>query len=241
MERPRETMEAVVPALSLIFWGALIYVVKIRINDFNLVNDFVGMFLLTWGLFWLRAAGEPDGKPSYGVFMLFVKTMAILICFQTLVETVMGVLGAQVIIPPILAFPFWFCTLMALFLFCVSMRWLAEDAGLARASASWKVSTWLVGLFYTPLALLGLFLFMAGSPDIAIHHPIMFLVVLALFIPLIHVLVSLSRMKGDILCMPRTTDKGPPSPLQTSFARGDGNPEGLHLPPPQGEWNPNGR
>ncbi|HEX7896938.1 MAG TPA: hypothetical protein VF950_04215 [Planctomycetota bacterium] len=64
-----------VPALRLIFWGALINLVDIRVNGVDLLNDIVGTTLVATGA-WTLSALRVDEIYRRG--MLFAKVVAIL-------------------------------------------------------------------------------------------------------------------------------------------------------------------
>ena len=65
--------------LRLIFLGGLVCVLDFRLNQFDLVNDLVGMVMITWGVFKMS---KFDIHNRYSMAMLFIKIVAVLSCFK---------------------------------------------------------------------------------------------------------------------------------------------------------------
>ena len=200
----RQTITTTISPLRLIFWGGIICIFDLtlsqtRANDegwkFDFINDFVGMLMITWGVFQL---GKIDLHTRYLIAMKFVMTVAVLSSLDALhdhfiydspafVSLLQSMLGAL--------------ALAATVVFCVAMQWLCREADLRRSERSWRTTTLLYILIYLiPLGLI------EGASAIAVVTGASFnldlglagLLLLPVFcLPLIHFFVSTSRMKAD--------------------------------------------
>ena len=65
----------IIAPLRLIFWGIIICLVGIRLEHFDIINDFVGMVMISWGVILLSRISISD---SYRQWMLFVVIVAII-------------------------------------------------------------------------------------------------------------------------------------------------------------------
>ena len=80
-------IRSIIFPLRLVFWGGLISVFDITFSQtvngegwkFDILNDFVGMLMITWGVFKLAEVNVHD---RYRTAMLFVKVVAVLSCFD---------------------------------------------------------------------------------------------------------------------------------------------------------------
>ena len=204
MEDGTVDLRRAVTPLRLIFWGALICLIdidlKIRIgggpSKFDLLDDFVGMILITVGVFRLAAL---DRGPGYSGPMTFAKIVSSISMIKELLDHWSFETGE--------AWGFCcslisFAELAAVLLFCRSMRVLCEWNGLGEAAQSWHTTFMLYVVLYA-LPLGGLYLFslivkLSGKSynvDVGVAA-LLFLAVL--FVPLIHFFVSTSRMKRAI-------------------------------------------
>ena len=190
----REIRRIITP-LRLIFWGGLICVLDFKINEFDLLNDFVGMIMITWGVIEVSKVKVHD---HYSMAMLFVKILAVLTSLQALQEhftyripeflsVMLYVIGAA--------------SMLATVVFCVAMLWLSSEATLQRSVRSWKTTTILFSVIY--LIPLGIF-YSAAAVAIAIGKTIDIdlglaglLILPLLLLPLIHFFVTTSRMKNE--------------------------------------------
>jgi len=186
--------------LRLIFWGGLICVLDITFSEtvngsgwkFDILNDFVGMLMITWGVLQLAEIAVHD---RYRTAMSFVKVVAVLSCVDAF--------HAHFIYdtPPLIAFLLsilGIAAMIATVLFSVAMRWLSVEADLRYSAQSWRTTTFLFVLIY--LIPLGLF-YCAAAIAIATGTsfninlgPAGLLLVPVFFIPVIHLFISTSRM-----------------------------------------------
>lgn len=200
----------IISPLRLIFWGGLLCVFDFRVSQtssgkgwqFDILNDFAGMLLITWGVFQLARINVHD---RYKTAMLFVKVAAALSSFQALHDHFVYPIA------PTLSF-FLFLSgvvvMIAMVVFCVAMQWLSEEADLLLSARSWKTTTLLFVFIY--LIPLGLF-YCAGAIAIATGTsfnidlgPSGLLLIPVFFVPVIHLFISTSRMKNEAVSIPIT-------------------------------------
>jgi hypothetical protein len=219
----RDTQTTVTP-LRLIFWGGLICVFDFTFSQtvngegwkFDIINDLVGMLMITWGVYQL---GKISLHDRYRTAMLFVTVIAVLSCLDAfhghfiyetppLLSFLLSVLGALAV--------------AATVVFCIAMRWLCSEAGLRRSKRSWRITTLLFVFIY--LIPLGLF-YCAAAIAIATKTsfninlgPAGLLLMPVFCIPLIHLFISTSRMKNE---SQMSTDTGQQNAL-------DGDSAALH-------------
>lgn len=198
-----QQIHTTVKALRLIFWGGLICIFDFTITStvngegwkLDIINDLVGMIMITWGV---RQLCGMSVQPSYQTAIYLVLAVSVLSCLEAL--------HAHWIydVPPLISFLLsvhGVLSMAAIVVFCVAMRWLCREFGLARAEESWKITTWLfVGIYLIPLG------FFHGSAAITIATersfninlgPVGLLLIPVFCIPLVHLFVSTSRMKND--------------------------------------------
>ena len=190
-----QEIRRIITPLRLIFWGGLICVFDFKINEFDLLNDFVGMIMITWGVIQVSKVNVHD---RYSMAMLFVKIVAVLTSLEALQE------HFAYRIPEFLSIMLYVigvASMLATVVFCVAMRWLSSEATLERSVRSWKTTTILFSVIY--LIPLGIF-YCAAAVAIAIGETIDIDLGLAgllllplLLLPLIHFFVSTSRIKKE--------------------------------------------
>jgi hypothetical protein len=185
----------VISPLRLIFWGGLICVFDFKINQFDLLNDLVGMIMITWGVFKLSNITVHD---RYSTAMLYTKVVAMLSCLDAL----HGLFAYQV--PPFLSTVqslLGVAAMIATVVFCVAMRWLSIEARLGASARSWRATTVLftviylipLGVFYCAVAVAGA---MGETFNIDLG-PAGLLLLPLLLAPLVHLFVSTSRMRRE--------------------------------------------
>jgi len=187
--------KTVIGGLRLIFWGALLCVLDVSINDFDVLNDVVGMLLITWGVFRL---GTQDGGESYRKALVFVKIAAVVGTAYAIVDQFpvsLGVFGNLISL----------LILAGIYVFCRAMTTLARHHGLHRSTASWRTTGLLFLVIYiVPLGILTaitLALYLGGpSSDFQIiNDPLLALPLLAvLLLPVVHLFISTSRMRNEV-------------------------------------------
>lgn len=193
MQGSYDVRDAVGP-LRLVFWGGLLCVLDFKINNFDILNDFLGAILIAVGV--ARLARFPVHERYLG-WMLFVKVIAIIHVFTAFFAMFTLHLSEPI---AFLLTAFSLATLAATIAFCVAMRWLCIDSGLDRSAQSWQLTTILVTvLLAAPSGLLALVgLFARGSKTHwHIEFPIIFLMLAAVLVPVIHFFISTSRMRRE--------------------------------------------
>jgi hypothetical protein len=205
--------QAVAP-LRMIFWGGLLCVFDITFSQttngqgfkFDILNDALGMGLITCGVFSLASAPVHRRYASVMTFVLIVSVLALLDAIRD---------HFILPLPPaihLLQSLFGIACLAAIIAFCVAMRWCCEEAQLPRAAASWSVTTILfVAIYLLPLGLLylaGVFAMLTSSSFNFNLGPAGLLVLPVFAIPLIHLFVSTSRMSRDSIAYLRSQPSG---------------------------------
>jgi hypothetical protein len=183
--------------LRMIFWGGLLCIFDVNLKSggfkFDVLNDFLGMILITVGVF--RLAGLDD-TPSYRRGMRFVQVVSVIATIKTL----LGHFTFDV-------HPLWsigwtlfaLVTLAAIVLFCFTMRLLCRIHSLEGPERSWRTTAVLfIVLFLFPLGgfyLASLAAMLAEKSFNLNLGPAGLLLLLVFVIPLIHLFVSTSRMR----------------------------------------------
>lgn len=207
MSLSREDVAGTIAPLRFVFWGGLLCILDFSISSkvngegfkFDILNDFVGMLLITHGVFKLAAVQVHD---RYSSAMGFVKIVAVLSTFKALHDhliyrtpEVLSVLFALLAL----------AELIAVVVFCVAMRWLSSEAQLDYPARSWTTTIWLVTLIY--LIPLGFF-YAAGAVAVLTGTsfninlgPAGLLLLPVFCAPLIHLFMSTSRMKSEAEAM----------------------------------------
>jgi hypothetical protein len=204
---PDRIRQAIVP-LRLIFWGGLLCIFDIafttRVNGqgfkFDILNDAVGMILITVGVFKL---GAIPVHARYATAMTFVKVISVLAVADAVRDHFVMELPDVVVVGLQLL---GLLGLAAIVVFCVAMRWFCQTARLPAAARSWKVTMILFVVIY--LAPLGLFYLAAGAAVLTGESfninlgPAGLLLLPVFAAPIIHLFISTSRMKRGAEAMP---------------------------------------
>ena len=195
----RAPLPAMITPLRLIFWGGLLCLIDVtftqKVNGsgfkFDLLDDFVGMLLVTAGVFRL---GRFAPSRSYAKGMTFVKIVAVVSTFKALIDhwifrTPEGWDLAWT--------AFSMVELAAMVVFCSNMHLLCRVTGLDEAARSWKTTTLLYVVIYTiPLGLVYASSLIAGMTGRSFHYnagPWALVAIVIFAVPLIHFFVSTSR------------------------------------------------
>lgn len=187
----------VIRSLRLIFWGALLCVLSFKINGFDVFYDTVGLLQICLGVFPL--AKQPGGT-HHKNFMLFVQTVAII----TLIKQVMfGYFSPPESLSLILQI-LGLLMLAGIVVFCLAMRDMAEIHNLSISKNSWKTTLVLfVAIYVIPLGLFYLYALWAIISGSTFNFNIKSLwaipIIAIFFVPIIHLFVSTSRMKKEML------------------------------------------
>lgn len=221
----RDIRETISP-LRLIFWGGLICVLDFSFSQtvngegwtFDVLNDFVGMLMITCGVFRLAKVTVHD---RYRSAMSFVSVLAVLSCLDALhahflydtpavLSFLLSVLGVAAMIATVV--------------FCVAMRRLSAEAGLRISATSWRTTILLfVFIYLIPLGLLYSATGVAIAAGTSFHidlGPAGLLLLPIFFIPLIHLFVSTSRMASEAESSAEALDMESPE-LPESPGQGD--------------------
>ncbi len=209
---PAELQKAVLP-LKLIFWGGIICILDFTIDStssyngggsagcsFDLINDFAGMLMITWGVFELS---NYRFYPQYDTIMKWLRIVAVVACIEAIEEHFLYENSSGLSLLFILLY---LVQMVSIWGFCVAMRWLSLAGELERAADSWRFTTKLfVWIYLIPTVLFSLVRVMAildgGSGQIELG-PAWFLVLPIIAVPFIHLFVSISRMKSAIALGP---------------------------------------
>lgn len=198
--------QAVTP-LRMIFWGGLLCLFDISnswttsVNgqsptgfQFDVLNDFLGMLLITVGIAKLSAFAIDQ---SFRFRMRFVFICAVLNC----VEAFFGhFIFESPMIFDVLSNILGLASLCAIVIFCTSMHRLSSAFALTRSAKSWLTTRLLViilwvvplGLFY--VVVLGALL---TGQSFQLYMGILFIMTLSAVVPFIHLFISTSRMRHE--------------------------------------------
>lgn len=198
-----ESVRSTIVPLRLVFWGGLLCVLDIHFSQttngrgfrFDILNDFIGMLLITTAVFRLATF---DAGDRYRFSMTVVRTAAVLATLRALQAHFIYEAGP--VLSAVLTIVGFF-NLVATVMFCRCMRWLAETLGLTRSAASWRVTTILFFWIYlVPIGLLHLTSLASRIGGSGLHFdagPAGMLLLPVFFVPLVHLFLSTSRMKRE--------------------------------------------
>lgn len=202
IDRRTRLLRAVGP-LRWIFWGGLLCLFDFSITStsngtgirFDLLNDFLGMLLITAGVFRL---GSIEIARSYTRAFGFVKAVAV-------VSAVEALFGHFVFERPafvsFLSQVFALAELAAMLVFCLTMRLYCLAADLEASARSWKTTTTLFLVIYAlPLGAFYLASAVAVATESSFNLDLGLAGLLLLpvfFAPLLHFFMSTSRMARE--------------------------------------------
>lgn len=169
---------------TLVFAGALVVLLAFEINGFDLINDVIGAGLVLAGLWGLQTAGLAARWSS-----LAVASGAVF-----LVVTVLTEVGAM---PWPLLWLGGLTGLATAILGGLTFRDACDRQGLFRVVSSWSTSLRLVVWIWGGLAVLGLFLWGAAGGAFHYEGPAAIPVVILVFVPAVHMLISLWRTRSN--------------------------------------------
>ena len=192
-------------SLRYVFWGLLIYILDISIDrtvdgqgwKFDFFNDFIGMLMITWGVWRL---GQVNVSPRYQTVMCFVKWVSVLLCLDALdahfvyVESPFSYFLSTVLN---------ITALIAAVFFCRAMGWLSSLMAFRKSAESWQTTALLFLLVY--LVPLGLFYCVSGiafamgtSISLVSSIGLVAMLLVPIFaLPLLHLFMSTSRMQAE--------------------------------------------
>jgi hypothetical protein len=190
--------------LGKIFWGTLICVFDFHISQtsngsgfrFDLINDVVGTVLIAWGVGQLQGLVK---EPQYRQIMRFCHVMAILCILDALRDHVIAPWPAPL---EMLFIVFGFVCLLAIYQFCTAMRIFCYAGGMPKAERSWSTSQRLfLVLNLIPAAIMNVLALIVAARGTRINFnvgPLAIVVVIAAFIPLVHLLWSIWATRRDL-------------------------------------------
>jgi hypothetical protein len=181
--------------LRWIFWGALLWIIDFKINEFDLANDVLASILVLAGV---SKLGQIDVSERYRNVMAVVWLVAVV----SVPVTLMKMFGTN--FPPPVTMTLTVLSLAQLattVAFCVAMRWLCIAAGLNRSAESWRLTTiFFLALFAGPLGLLyGCMLIsqLTGMRWTLNVGTSVLLILFVLLVPIVHFFISTSRMRHE--------------------------------------------
>jgi hypothetical protein len=206
-EERRSRLLGVITPLRLIFCGALLclfdFSFSIMTNagsfEFYILNDLLGMILITVGVFRL---GAIQVTHTYSTGMAFVMVVSIISTIEALIDQMDALIDHWIFRAPDGWIFFWtffgLVSLAAIIVFCLCMRLFCREENLDGPSRSWHTTTMLflfifvlpLGLFYIA-ALIAMITGQSFNIDLG---PAGLLVLPIFAIPIIHFFVSTSRM-----------------------------------------------
>lgn len=199
--------QAIVP-LRLIFWGGLLCVLDFSVSNsttingqitsgfkFDFLNDFLGMLLVTLGIYRLM---KFDLDSGYRLNMMIVFAISLVNCLIAFADHF--VFDTPMPLALLLAL-FSLATLVATLLFTTAMIQLADAYGMWESSVSWRFTRLLViAIWVIPFGVLNLLMLGALLTGRNFHFAIGFImipVLLATVVPLVYLFISTSTMKDE--------------------------------------------
>jgi hypothetical protein len=195
--------ETIITPLRLVFWGGLICLFDLNFSQttngrgfiFDVLNDAVGMILISTGVFRLGSCQVND---RYEKVMLFVKVVAVLATLDAFRAHIITPLPAAVsFVLHILGI----ANLAAIIAFCYSMKWLSSSTRLTASESSWRTTTMLfIFIYAVPLGivhLMGAASIVTGTSFSFNMGPAGLLLLPVFAIPIVHLFVSTSRMQRE--------------------------------------------
>ncbi len=203
----------IITSLRLIFWGALICLIHIKINQFDIINDFIGKVMIMCAILSLA---KITVSPTYKSRMFYNSVVVVIATILSFFSDVVFPLSSSqpiVIQNDTTFFPTFLVTVAAVinlcfiwgwFWFCLCMKEFCEQRDMERCAASWEYSKNLVFYVFFIPACLGQLLLIFVLPGRSVTPSLGPFVLLALIIfffvawVTIHFLISISRMMRAI-------------------------------------------
>lgn len=199
--------QAITP-LRMIFWGGLLCVFDFAFSSttsingqtatgyrFDILNDLVGMLLITIGV---DKLSRFDIGSSFRTSMQFVFVCSILNCLEAFAG---HFVYPTPVVVEIVSNLLSLASLCGTAMFCWSMNSLSSAYSLHHSSKSWLTTLWLVTIIWViPLGLLRLLVLGAYATGTSFHFDLGWFaipVLLVFVVPLVHLFVSTSRMRYE--------------------------------------------
>lgn len=133
-------------SLRLIFWGVLVVFIDIKVNNFDLLNNFIGMLMISSGGIGLSRI---DISPWYNRGMSWIVVVMILETIDSFYSAVLVPLSPGLAPPPyaffiVLAGVIGFIAFITLLGFCRCMKEFCETLKWTKPSASWQFTFQLI-------------------------------------------------------------------------------------------------
>lgn len=190
--------------LKCIFWGAILCVIDFNVTSrvngsgisFDFLNDFIGMMMITYGVFKLS---EITIDMSYAKMMNFVKIVAVISTLKALEgHFLYPTQEFYTVIVTLLQLT----ELVAIMLFCTSMIIFSSEADLKDSSDKWSLTRLLFGIIYViPLGLFYIASIFAIFTKQSFHlnlGPAGLLLVPVFLVPVFFILKSINSMRNEI-------------------------------------------
>ncbi|UCD52638.1 MAG: hypothetical protein JSW27_08375 [Phycisphaerales bacterium] len=201
-------IESVVRPLRLVFWGGIFCVFDFKLNGVDVLNDVLGALLIAWGVLRL---GSSQIHERYRQAMLFVQVMALLYVIQAVNAYVRYEFPRPL---TFLLHVYGIAKMAATVVFCMTMRWMCIATGLTQSEQSWKTTEILFAVIYLiPWGLLHvvwIICLLTGDSFNLRFDWLALPLIFVFFVPIIHLLVSTSRMRAEAHSISHHTDKSPP-------------------------------
>ena len=190
--------------LKFIFWGGILCVIDFKhtstVNgsgvSFDFLNDFIGMLMITYGVFKLS---EITIDMSYSKMMNFVKIIAVISSIKAFEghflyqKSELYSVGVTLLM---------IAELVAIMLFCTSMITFSNEADLTESSGKWSLTRLLFGIIYViPLGLFYLASIFAILTRQSFHlnlGPFGLLLIPVFLVPIFFILKSTNSMRNEI-------------------------------------------
>jgi hypothetical protein len=144
MTLPSEILHApkrVIAPCRLIFWGIIICIIDFRLNGFDIINDFVGMIMILWGVVSLSRVPI---SAQYQRWMAFPVILVILSTIGTFFTEILLVQIHPNEFVSAMLFLYGIISILGVIVFCRCMREYCSVMNWERVVASWKYSTRLI-------------------------------------------------------------------------------------------------
>jgi hypothetical protein len=200
---PRDILTTITP-LRLVFWGCLLCLIDVHSNwnfdgqvwKIDILSDAIGALMIAWGAFRLSMLRVSGWYSAAMCFVLMVAGLAVPIALHDhlVYDQPQWISGALQLAPVV--------GLIATVVFCMAMRRLSAAADLEHSERSWRTTTQLV--VFISLIPIGI-VHAAGALATLVDEASAFqvppslasFVALAQIVPLIHFVVSISRMTRE--------------------------------------------
>ncbi|MGL6196478.1 MAG: hypothetical protein ACRC2T_16815 [Thermoguttaceae bacterium] len=137
-----EYIRKTITALRLVFWGFIICIVDVKVNGFDLLNDFFGVIMILCGVIKISKIPVSDNYTKQMFFPVCISWIAI---FQVFYDEIVLPLNPSFSIPPnpvvlVVTAVYFLCYIWSLVVLCRCMTEYCELLQWRRAVISWCFS-----------------------------------------------------------------------------------------------------